>query len=686
MNRKLCAKCQDPSKKSISSSGLCRYCCTVKINTQALLKIEKEFKAAGPYNKRLFKLYLEKIRSGYVKNSELPVAKRFSRALIQTALSPFTSWEDAYSLSKKLKIHHAGHPTQGCPVIRVARILEQRGELNNRKKELIVSRRNVLLAFDLGTREIIELYLQEISKKHKTKSATLKVALHIKQFYLFTKKENLFAVTPEIATAYLDSLVEKSVAEIQDSRVILERFYLWSVEHKKITLNPFGGIIPKHLIRQCRGCRKIKTLRLHETLCAECYLNLRYGGMLSHLILNYKAPSPYNQHLFDLYVKYIRRYRIRGKHIRATKTLSRFLESKALPAILSWTSIVRLSEELKEQQNRPIRGGCPIVKIGRMLQELSILPIRETDQEIFLEYMLSKLPNDVELIFRRYIRTLKNNRRSTAGTFGITRIIYEFYSWLKNNEPEVGLFTASEITARKFISSLPDMDRHCVRRRSMDRFYRWCKREKLTLLNPFEKFPSHHISKSLCILSDHQIKKIAAFIKNPKSDPEYALMLALVLYWGLTVRELAMSTIDIRAKQIQINLHRNELSYKNKNYRRDQVLKLPLEPKWLAALQKKYISFWSQFFEKTKKDFPLQPLFLNKQGRNNRPLRSLAIRKRFYRATLAATGIKIPPNVLRRTSGHIHLNHNDASMLMRFGWSQDYCHDFICKPRKFFTP
>jgi hypothetical protein len=110
-----------------------------------------------------------------------------------------------------------------------------------------------------------------------------------------------------------------------------------------------------------------------------------------------------------------------------------------------------------------------------------------------------------------------------------------------------------------------------------------------------------------------------------------------------------------------------------------------MEPKWLFDLQKRYVRRWQTQYEAVRKNFPLRPLILHKQGLHNRPLRTLAIQKRFEKATHLATGMFVPMNVVRRTCGHIYSIQGDAAILAEMGWSKDYSFDFMWRPRLLFT-
>ena len=131
--------------------------------------------------------------------------------------------------------------------------------------------------------------------------------------------------------------------------------------------------------------------------------------------------------------------------------------------------------------------------------------------------------------------------------------------------------------------------------------------------------------------------------------------------------------------------HRIQLSFRNKEHRREQVLELPGKPRWLKGLQDRFIKDWEDKFSLVKKSFPKQILLFTANLKFNRPIGDEALRIRVYKATIEATGEMIPLSVLRRTSGHIHSMKGEASILTTLGWSRDYATDFIWRQRKLYS-
>ena len=54
---------------------------------------------------------------------------------------------------------------------------------------------------------------------------------------------------------------------------------------------------------------------------------------------------------------------------------------------------------------------------------------------------------------------------------------------------------------------------------------------------------------------------------------------------------------------------------------------------------------------------------------------------RVAEATVAATGDKILPSVLRKTAGYLHIIQDDASILATLGWSRPYAFKFSYLPK-----
>jgi len=601
-------------------------------------------------------------------------------------LPELRSWTEVRNLSERLSIRHGKSKTCGCPVMKTARILASLGELPPINSDGEIKFRPILAQFPEPLKSQVDAFRVEIGSRHMKSFSSIKILRGIARYYKFLAvKKNFWLSEVETAQGFLDQLPSMGVCDYSEHLNALKRFFNWGMSQGLAESNPFLRIAPKRLIRICAICKKEKIFRIHDTFCSECDVDRRYCAKIEVQKAIFIPKSPYNQMIYDLYLKYINRFMLQPKHYRATLKLQKFLSETEVSPFKSWTEVTLLSRQFKSVHGNT-RGGCPIEKIGRMLQELSVLSIREEDPEIYLLREISEWELRDRNLAKRYVRALRKQGRTVGSANYTLKIIRSFAEWLRQENREAHLFTAQESMAIDYCEQKLGVARLEVHIGVLGKFYRWAMREKLTLINPVERIRPSKKKLSLQICDDRQIRQFEKFVKSKDSDPELALIMALVLYWGFTAKNIAWSTLEIsEVGQLKIILHRESLSYRNKEYRRAQTLLLPMEPKWLFDLQKRYVRRWQTQYEAVRKNFPLRPLILHKQGLHNRPLRTLAIQKRFEKATHLATGMFVPMNVVRRTCGHIYSIQGDAAILAEMGWSKDYSFDFMWRPRLLFT-
>jgi hypothetical protein len=674
--------------KNLWPNGRCRGCHGLERNSEKLNEIKRNFAAQGNFYKRAFVQLLNDLESRRLERLDVRMLERFANQLISEEIEP-QSWSEARELSARLAVCYSRGWKRwyfGCPILKVAAELEKEGKIKP-DQPFGGSIDKILWEFDSKTRRIAETYLDKDNAAGRNRAGMFHDLARLKYLYRFLDNKSFFPLELATAQAFIDSRKFKKVNVVHEWMVGLKRFYRWAVEQKLCQSNPFEGWYPELTNRTCEKCRKKSYFEKNDQLCDRCHV-LECGlRRFDELIGGFRAPSPYNQHLLELYASYTRRLFVSHTHRVGARTLIQFLEAKELPVIRSWGAIFALSKELARTQTRPIPQGCPFIKIGWMLQELGVIAVRQMEKDHLLENLYSRWEAEGASILRRYSEHLLNMKYATGGRYGNVRTVFEFQLWLNQNEPGMGLFTASERVVISYLQGRNDRDRSGIRRKALRRFYRWAKRDRLTLLNPVEKIPIPKVQRNIFVCSESQIRQIEAFVKSPESHAEYAFLLALVLYWGVTSRELTMSTIEIHGAQIWINLYRQEVCRGRRGHNREQVLKLPPAPQWLASLQKRYIQLWSSRFETAKKVFPVQPLILGGRDndRTNRFLSIGTVIDLFYKATIAATGERIPPSVVRRTSGHIHTHYGDASRLTKLGWSKSTSTDFSVLPRRYFS-
>jgi hypothetical protein len=154
----------------------------------------------------------------------------------------------------------------------------------------------------------------------------------------------------------------------------------------------------------------------------------------------------------------------------------------------------------------------------------------------------------------------------------------------------------------------------------------------------------------------------------------------------LGIALVVRATVDIATPgRLKIIIHESPRSSGNRYYNRKQILELPENPEWLRSLQRRFIETWQLHYAKTKRSYPCPRLVLPRHHHYTRQLSPTTLLDRIYGATLAATGRKIPPKVLRQTCGHLHTRNGDGSVLTKLGWSPNFAFHYTWLPRHITT-
>lgn len=219
----------------------------------------------------------------------------------------------------------------------------------------------------------------------------------------------------------------------------------------------------------------------------------------------------------------------------------------------------------------------------------------------------------------------------------------------------------------------------------LNRFYRYCKSKRLVLINPCAQLKPSREQAKLSVIDEHYFKKIQQFIKNESSDPEHALILTLVIFYGLAVEDLSHAQCNADSKSsLQIILRRKPRSKGRRFYNRQQILILPDKPEWLRNLKIRFLSQWVTHRQQTKSSFPYDPLLIARHHHSNRPMCPEVVGEKIMAASKAATGTPIPARILRQTCGHLHSKNGDASLLTTLGWSPQFAFHYTWLPRTYF--
>jgi hypothetical protein len=324
-----------------------------------------------------------------------------------------------------------------------------------------------------------------------------------------------------------------------------------------------------------------------------------------------------------------------------------------------------------------------------MLQELGILPPASDEHGRELETILSQFDSDSHTLIRPFMSDLARTQRATSSILGQVHSLRNLLIWVRTQDSSLGLLQVNEHLMQEYLAHLHHLNSNPKFLRDhfayTHRFYRWCLQKRLILSNPCRGIEVNREQQKLPICSPEQVRKLYAFIKNPSSPPESALLISLVLFYGLTTGNLAFAQLGTSSRPpLQIVLRRKQRTHGRRYFNRPQVLKLSDKPNWFVSLQKKFLAQWQHQYAQVKKTYPYQPLTLCNSKLSNRPLSPDSVLIRFKAATAAATGAPIPVRVIRQTCGHLQSSQSDASVLTHLGWSPQFAFHYTWLPRVYF--
>jgi integrase len=418
-----------------------------------------------------------------------------------------------------------------------------------------------------------------------------------------------------------------------------------------------------------------------DDLCYSCYQDLRITIYLKHINNDFIPKSEYNKNLFDLYNTYIKRYRLSYSIKNQAIKLCEVLESERIPIIKNWYDIYSLSGLYKLYQAKSTAKGCAFIKIGKMLQELGVLAPREDEFERQIQNQLSCFSDQKN--YELFINSLLKMNTSKPAIRHYLMCLKMYSNWLF-----VGRELSIELATRKdFESFLCTLKVKHLRDyfNYINRYYKWAVYKGIIGNNPIQGLRVSRIKGKISVLDEVVVNQLLKFIRDPNSDPEQALMITLVLIWGMRTCDLTHSSILIDGKRFEIKLRRRELTRGQAYYNREEIISFPKELKWITELQCRFLTGWLESYSKVKKTYPNTPLFFHGSGLSNNYLSTTTINKRFQKATFAATGVEIPASIVKQTCGHLHSQTGDASALSSLGWSDQFAFHYTWLPREIWT-
>jgi hypothetical protein len=463
-----------------------------------------------------------------------------------------------------------------------------------------------------------------------------------------------------------------------------------SLCHQYRWLNSYSGPCKpcSYPLGKCLACSELRKIYV-QGHCYLCYQDQRVKEKLKSIESNFLPLNEYNRQLFDLYLTYVRRYRLQYIHVKQAQALVNLLQTEKISALLTWAQVHHWYQKYPLPNSKSKNNGSAFYKIGYMLQELGILPPKEDERHLQFNNLLNVF-NDKELKWiQSFLRDLKKTKPSQSTQFDYLRILKYFKIRLEKYHPDVSLLQANQRQIELYIDELFAQGVHLsyVRktRAYLNKVFKWCQLARLIHTNPCKNIIVRREPPQVTVCSEEQIKKLFAFVKNPSSSPEQAFLLSLILFFGLNTENLTHAKLSFQNDSLTLLLRRKALTKGKRYYNREESLHLPTKPPWFLKLQKRFYKKWLEHYEKIKKSYPNYQLTLPYHNHYNRTLHKHTVLKRVKKATLEATGVVIPPRVLKQTCAHIYSRNQDASLLSRLGWSPQFAFCYTWLPRRYFT-
>jgi len=438
----------------------------------------------------------------------------------------------------------------------------------------------------------------------------------------------------------------------------------------------------------CRRCQSKRKLCV-DNLCYVCYQDRQVRAQLDQIETNFIPITQYNRHIFDLYLVYIRRYGLQYFHLKQARKLKSLLEEQACPIFKTWLQIYKWSEKWPLPHKKGRASGDATIKIACILQELGVLPPKSEELGRQKLNLIKAFTKNEQKWINPFICYLEKTNRASDTVLKYLVSIRDFNIWLKSSFPEANIILANVTMIQNYLDHCLQAERKTRYIRDvynvLNSFYRWARFEHLILMNPCEPIQVRREAQRLQVCSEEDLEKLYAFIKSPESCPEQAMLLALILFYGLKIEDFRFAKVEIFSDQMTCILRRKDLTKGKTYYNRKEYLRLPSKPKWFLNLQRRYYVKWQRHYQKVKKNYPQYWLLLPYHLHYNRPLGQDCVRIRINKASIAATGVAIHPKVLRQTCGHIYSRNQDASILATLGWSPQFAFHYTWLPRQYFT-
>ena len=461
--------------------------------------------------------------------------------------------------------------------------------------------------------------------------------------------------------------------------------------HQERWLGGKGGVCKPcaYPVGPCHACTANRKLYV-DGLCYLCYQHRQVLAKIIDVEKVFKPQTDYNRYLFQLYLTYVKRYRLSYFHIRQAKRLKVILETDSWSTIRCSKDVYRLSERYELAHPNGKDNGCAVKKIGYMLQELGILQSKDEDLSYSIEKLLDRFDGDFVDVGRSFAAWLIKSNRAEATIYNNLRQIIAYAEWLQKAYPNLSLNSTTEAKIIEYLGSLRNLGHRTSQIRTalltIRRLYAWLLYQQKISSNPCEYLDITPCAPKIVVASSTDFKKLSSYIQKETSPSAEALVLLLIMYFGFKTEDLLHAMVDlIGGEDFQIILRQKPRTYGRHYHHRDQILALPNSPRWLHLLKQRFIKTWQQDYAKTTQSYPTQRLILPRHRHYTRPINQITLLKRLYQVSVKVTGKRIPPKVLRQSCGDLYSKNGDGSLLARLGWSPSFAFHYTWLPRCIFA-
>lgn len=491
-------------------------------------------------------------------------------------------------------------------------------------------------------------------------------------------------------------------------------------------------------VAECSKCHRVKSIKHRkDKLCSRCYQNRIASKALRKYVTNYTSRYLYNKLLFDVFVTSINWEAVTERGNQGTRRFGRFLQQHEFIEPLSWEQIAEaMPELLRNNRGIPKDIRARLIILGHILAKKNQLESYESYRRRQYAFQpLERAPEEIRDVLRRHANWLIGKRKNTLlRVRNCLQILVSFWSWCQPHgikrpeEVQPSLIkefvltrywwwkcsdcgNTSEPTSqgqqapaqceqcgvRQRISKVRKASQETVRHYNsgLKVFFEWCKLNKLILVNPVQSAipPARPVLQHYSI---ETVKKLMAYVVNPDADPTEALMLYLIIAYGLSNWELRHAQIP-EAIPAGENSGRKSLAElyhimipeqppsrgKRSPGRPERILEFRSKDEyWLKPLLERFESQRQQILKDKRNLF----LFIVFRRSQQTAISNMSIARIIKLASTRVLGAVCNASTLRKTSGIIFADQVGSSILPWMGWSPSAATSYELVDRKEIHP